>query len=95
MPAAYKTCRVIGVCRRPMGCFMKNAIPANVLAAEGYIVELGGKFDSEYGTFMAAVKAGLELKNKYSQAQVKVYDANERPRSPAELSELLEMEAAS
>ena len=78
-----------------MGCFMKNAIPANVLAAEGYIVEIGGKFDSEYGSFMAAVKAGLELRNKYSQAQVKVYDANELTRTPDELSEPAEAEAAS
>jgi hypothetical protein len=95
MPAAYKACKVIGVSWRHMGCFMKNAILTNALPAEGYIVELGGKFDSEYGTFMAAVKAGLELKNKYSQAQVKVYDANERTRSPAELSEPSETEAAS
>jgi hypothetical protein len=64
---------------------MKNAILTNVPASEGYVVEIGGKFDSEYGSITAALKAGLELKNKDSHAQVKVYDANER--TPAELSE--------
>lgn len=95
MPAAYKACIVIGVSRRDTGGFMKNSIPTNVLPSEGYVVEIGGKFDSEYGTFMAAVKAGLELKNKNSQAQVKVYDANEQTRTPDERSEPAETEAAS
>jgi hypothetical protein len=85
MPGEYEIRISIGVARRHMGCFMKNAILTNALPAEGYIVELGGKFDSEYASITAALKAGLELKNKDSQAQVKVYDANER--SPAELSE--------
>jgi hypothetical protein len=57
---------------------MQNPIPDNAHPCEGYIIEVGGKFDSEYGTFMAALKAGLELKNKSSQAQVKVYDTKER-----------------
>jgi len=49
-----------------------------MVTREGYIVEVGGKFDSEYGSITAALKAGLQLKNKSSQAQVKVYDTNER-----------------
>ena len=40
---------------------MKNIIPTNVLPREGYIVEIDGKFESEYGTLMGALKAGLEL----------------------------------
>jgi hypothetical protein len=32
--------------------------------------------ESEYGTFTGAVKAGLELRQKYPQSQVKVHDAN-------------------
>ena len=55
------------------------------LPCEGFVVEIGGEFNSEYGTLMGALKAGLELKNKYSQAQVKVYDVNER--TPAGLPE--------
>lgn len=74
---------------------MKNPVLTDARPSEGYVVEIGGKFDSEYGTFMAAVKAGLELRNKYSQAQVKVYDANEQTRTPDELSEPAEAEAAS
>jgi hypothetical protein len=57
---------------------MQNPIPDNGHPCEGYIVEVGGKFDSEYGTFTAALKAALQLKNKSSQAEVKVYDTNER-----------------
>jgi hypothetical protein len=57
---------------------MRNPIQVTGPAREGYIVEVGGKFDSEYGTITAALKAGLELKNKSSQAQVKVCDAKER-----------------
>lgn len=60
---------------------MENRILTDALACEGYVVELGGKFNSEYGSITAALKAGLELKHKYSQAQVKVYDANERAAS--------------
>jgi len=57
---------------------MKNLIPADALSCEGYVVEIGGKFNSRYETFAAALKAGLELRNKYSQIQVKVSDATER-----------------
>ena len=57
---------------------MQNFIPDNAHPCEGYIIKVGGKFDSEYGTFTAALKAGLELKNKSSEVQVKVYDTKER-----------------
>jgi hypothetical protein len=68
-----------------MGCFMANPVLSDALPCEGFVVEIGGEFNSEYGTLMGALKAGLELKNKYSQAQVKVYDVNER--TPAGLPE--------
>jgi hypothetical protein len=57
---------------------MQNFIPDNAHPCEGYIIKVGGKFDSEYGTFTAALKAGLQLKNKSLEAQVKVYDTKER-----------------
>ena len=67
---------------------MKTSTLSNDRPSEGYVIVVGGKFDSEYGSFTEALKAGLGLKNKYSQAQVKVYDANERslaePSEPAE-----------
>jgi hypothetical protein len=43
---------------------------------ESYVLEIDGKLVSEYGTFTGAVKAGLELRQKYPQSQVKVHDAN-------------------
>jgi hypothetical protein len=45
---------------------------------EGYFLEIDGKFESEYGTITGALKAGLELRQKYPQSQVKLHDANEQ-----------------
>ena len=45
---------------------------------EGYFLEIDGKFESEYGTITGALKAGLELRKKFPQSQVKVHDANEQ-----------------
>jgi hypothetical protein len=60
---------------------------ANALPTEGFILEVDGKFKSDYESSPAAMKVGLELKKKYPQFQVKVYDAKERTRTPVELSE--------
>ena len=59
---------------------------ANVLPTEGYVLEVDGKFKSEYESAEATMKAGLELKKKYPYIQVKVYDAKERTRTLVELS---------
>jgi hypothetical protein len=69
--------------------------PSNVRPTEGYILEVDGKFKTDYETSAAAMKAGLELKTKYPQIQVKVYDAKERTRTPVELSEQSAKKAAS
>jgi hypothetical protein len=61
--------------------------PANLRPTEGYILEVDGKFKTEYESSAAAMKVGLELKTKYPQIQVKVYDAKEQTRTPVELSE--------
>ena len=61
--------------------------PANVRPTEGYVLEIDGKFKSEYKTSDAAMEAGLELKKKFPHVQVKVYDAKERTRRLVELSE--------
>ena len=58
---------------------MQNPVPADALSPEGYVVEVGGEFNSEYGSLTAALKAGLQIKNKNAEVQVKVYDAKERP----------------
>jgi hypothetical protein len=70
-----------------------NAMPrpknlsANLLPTKGYILEIDGKFKTEYETAEAALKAGLELKTKYQNVQVMVYGAKERTRTPVKLSE--------
>jgi hypothetical protein len=63
---------------------------ANVLPSEGYVLEIDGKFKSEYETSEEALKAGVELKKKYPYIRVIVYGANERTRTPVELPEQLE-----
>jgi hypothetical protein len=45
---------------------------------EGYFLEIDGKFESEYGTLTGALKAGLQLRQKFPQSQVKLHDANEQ-----------------
>lgn len=57
---------------------MEKSRSSAVSVSEGYVVEVGGRFDSEHGSITAALKAGLQLKHKNSQAEVKVYDAKER-----------------
>jgi hypothetical protein len=62
---------------------------ANILPREGYVLEIDGKFKTEYVTSEEALKAGLELKKKYPQIQVKVYDAKNRTRTAVELRDQL------
>ena len=60
---------------------------ANVRPTEGYVLEIDGKFKSQYETADEAIKAGLELKKKFPHVQVKLYDAKARTRTPVELTE--------
>lgn len=60
-------------------------LKANILPTEGYGLEVDGRVKSQYETAEAAAKAGLELKGKYPQIQVKVFDAKERTRAAVEL----------
>ena len=60
---------------------------ANVRPTEGYVLEIDGKFKSQYETSDEAMKAGLELKKKFPHVQVKLYDAKARTRTPVELTE--------
>jgi len=66
---------------------------ANILPSEGFVLEVDGKFKLVYETSETAMKAGLELKKKYPQIQVKIYDAKERKRTPVELPEQSEKKA--
>jgi hypothetical protein len=61
-------------------------LKANLIPTEGYGLEVDGRVKSQYETAEAATKVGLELKRKYPQIQVKVFDAKERTRTSVELS---------
>lgn len=61
---------------------MDKPASSNTSSHAGYVVEVAGRFDSEYGSITAALNAGLELKHKNAQAEVKVYDASERMPTP-------------
>ena len=60
---------------------------ANIIPSEGYVLEIDGKFKSEFETSELAMKSALELKKKYPQIQVNVYDAKEHARTLIELTE--------
>jgi len=60
---------------------------ASTIPSEGYVLEIDGKLKSEFQTSEAALKSGLELKKKYPQIQINVYDAKERARTLVELIE--------
>ena len=60
---------------------------ASTIPSEGYVLEIDGKLKSEFQTSEAAMKSGLELKKKYPQIQINVYDAKERARTLVELIE--------
>jgi hypothetical protein len=51
------------------------------IPSEGYVLEVDGKFKSEFETSEAAMQAALELKKKYPPIQVNVYDAKEHTRT--------------
>jgi predicted SpoU family rRNA methylase len=54
---------------------MQTVVEKNVLRPESYVVEIDGKIRSAYGIFVEALKAGLELKQKFPHSRIKVHDA--------------------
>jgi hypothetical protein len=56
---------------------MKTAIENNVLPRESYAVEIDGKIRSVYGIFIEALKAGMELKQKFPHSHITVHDVDE------------------
>ena len=61
--------------------------PAGTIPSKGYVLEIDGKFKSEFETSEVAMKSALQLKKKYPQIQVNVYDAKERARTLVELTD--------
>ena len=51
------------------------------------MLEVDGKYKTEYQTSEDALKAGLELKKKFPYIQVYVYGAKERTRTLVSLPE--------
>lgn len=60
--------------------------PASSLPIEGYSLEVDGKSKSHYSTAGEASAAGAELKRKYPNIQVNIYDAKTRTRTLVESS---------
>ena len=56
---------------------MKTVIENNVLPPESYVVEIDGEIRSVYGIFVEALKAGMELKQKFPHSHIKVHDVDE------------------
>ena len=56
---------------------MKTVIENNLLPPESYVVEIDGKIRSAYGIFIEALKAGMELKQKFPHSYIKVHNATE------------------
>jgi hypothetical protein len=55
---------------------MKTVIENNFLRPESYVVEIDGKIRSVYGIFIEALKAGMELKQKFPHSHIKVHDVD-------------------
>ena len=54
---------------------METVVEKNVLRPESYVVEIDGKIRSAYGIFVEALKAGLELKQKFPHSRIRVHEA--------------------
>ena len=59
---------------------MKNEL-ANDLHSERYVVEIDGIAKSEYRVFVKALKAGLQLKQEFSNSSVKLRESYEKTSS--------------
>jgi hypothetical protein len=55
---------------------MKTVIENNFLHSESYVLEIDGKIRSVYGIFIEALKAGMELKQKFPHSHIRVHDAD-------------------
>ena len=59
--------------------------PARGVPTSGYWLEVDGKLKSQFATSDAASKAGSELKQRFPNLQVNVFDAKEYSRTLVEL----------
>jgi hypothetical protein len=57
-----------------MGCPMKSIITSLSLPDEHFVVQVDGRAKSEHRRFVDALIAGLLLRNKFPQHEVKVLE---------------------
>ena len=57
---------------------MKSVTENNVLPPESYVVEIDGQIGSVYRIYIEALKAGMALKQRFPERQIKVHDADNR-----------------
>ena len=55
---------------------MKTAGHSDSSTTAFFVVEMDGEITSQYGIFLEALKAGMELKRKFPQSQIKVHEAD-------------------
>jgi hypothetical protein len=55
---------------------MRTAIENNVSPPEVYVLEIDGEPRLVYGVFIEALKAGMELKQKFPHSNIKVHGAD-------------------
>jgi len=48
----------------------------NAALSESYVVEIDGKIGSVYRIYIEALKAGMELKQKFPHSHIKVHNAD-------------------
>lgn len=58
---------------------------ANLMPTTGYVLEIDGKFKSEYASSEQALSAGRVLKTKFPKIQVNIYGAKEQTRTAVTL----------
>lgn len=63
---------------------MPRNLQANVRPTEGYGLEVDGKIKSQYASADAAIKVGADLKRRYPQLQIKIFDAQNQTRTAVE-----------
>jgi hypothetical protein len=66
---------------------MPKNLKANAMPTDGYGMEVDGKMKSYYATAEAAAKVCSELKQKFPQLQVKVFDVKQRTHTVVDLAE--------
>ena len=56
---------------------MKTTIENNDLSHEWYAAEIDVKLGSRYGVYIEALKAGMELKQKFPLSLIKIHNSDE------------------